>query len=469
LLTPIFYCHIGFKLDMLKERLYILAFIASLTVWATPSGAEPKPQSLIDIYNLALQHDQNLASALSANQAAQELIEQGKALYRPAVTFNASTNAAQINVRYMGANLPFPNGSRTYEGYQYGFEARQPLFRMQNLVQMEQLHTQVSQADKQLHLSQQNLLLRSTENYFAVLLAQDKLNLIVAQKAAIVKQLEEAKTRFDVGSATITDANEAQARYDLIVAQEIAQQAAVEIAKRTVQEMTGEFPIAFAAVKNNLKPNKLSQNLTQWLEVAADNNLNIQIQQDIAKYAEQEIARNQAEHLPTLDAVANYTETYANGSSYGFGSNLSAGVIGVQLQVPLYQGGATSSRVRQASINKQKALDDLSQARRHTELETQRAYLNLNASIAQVTAYEQALHSSQTQLESTHISYGAGIRTSVEFLNAQQQLFGAKRDLLEARYQYLMNIVRLKNIAGIINEADIADINQQLEVDAVAD
>ncbi|WP_347989851.1 TolC family outer membrane protein [Methylomonas sp. AM2-LC] len=454
---------------MLKQLLIIPAFLATVSLWASSVCAAPKPQSLLDIYNLALQHDQNLASALSANQAAQELIEQGKALYRPSVSFNASTNASRINIHYQGNNLPFPSGSRSYEGYQYGFEARQPLFRMQNLVQMQQLHTQVNQADKQLHLSQQNLLLRSTENYFAVLLAQDKLNLILAQKAAIVRQLDEAKSRFDVGSATITDANEAQARYDLIVAQEIAQQAAVEIAKRTVQEMTGEPLQTLAKVKANLTPNTLSQNLNQWLEVAADNNLNIQIQQDMAKYAEQEIDRNQAEHLPTLDAVANYTETYANGSSYGFGSDLSSGVIGVQLQVPLYQGGATSSRVRQASINKQKALDDVSQARRHTELETQRAYLNLTTSIAQVAAYSQALVSSQSQLDSTHISYGAGIRTSVEYLNAQQQLFSAKRDLLEARYQYLMNIVRLKNIAGIINEEDIADINQQLEVEVAAE
>jgi outer membrane protein len=451
---------------MLKQHLLIPAFMATVALWASPASAEPKPQSLVDIYNMALQHDQKLASALSANQAAQELIEQGKALYRPAVTFNAATNAAQINIRYLGSNLPFPSGSRSYEGYQYGVEARQPLFRMQNLVQMEQLHTQVSQADKQLHLSQQNLLLRSTENYFAVLLAQDKLNLILAQKAAIVRQLEEAKTRFDVGSATITDANEAQARYDLISAQEIAQQAAVEIARRTIQEMTGELPQTLATVKTDLKPNNLSQSLSQWLEVAADNNLNIQIQQDIAKYAEQEIARTQAEHLPTLDAVANYTETYANGSSYGFGSNLSSGVIGVQLQVPLYQGGATSSRVRQASINKQKALDDVNQARRQTELETQRAYLNLTTSIAQVSAYNQALVSNQSQLDSTHISYEAGIRNSVEYLNAQQQLFSAKRDLLEARYQYLINIVRLKTIAGIINEEDIADINQQLYLEA---
>jgi outer membrane protein len=127
--------------------------------------------------------------------------------------------------------------------------------------------------------------------------------------------------------------------------------------------------------------------MDKWLEVAAVNNLNIQIQQDAAKFAEQEIIRQRAGHLPTLDAVASYTDTYANGSANGIGSELQTAVIGVQLQMPLYQGGAISSRVRQAVLNAQKAKDDVEIARRSTELETQRAYLNLSTSIAQVKAY----------------------------------------------------------------------------------
>ncbi|MDD5271745.1 MAG: TolC family outer membrane protein, partial [Methylovulum sp.] len=381
----------------MRQPFILIATLIAITVsWAAYAGAE-KPQSLLDIYNQALAHDPTLASALNANKAAQELIEQSKALYRPVVSFSAATSASQVDVRYQGTGIPFPNGSRSFEGYQYGVEARQPLFRKQNWVQMEQLRTQVSQADKQLHLTLQNLMQRTTQHYFETLIAQDKLALIAAQKTAILSQLEQAKTNFEVGNATITDANEAQARYDLIVAQEIAAQNAFEIAKRTVQEMTGELPQQLASVKTGLKPNALTQNLNQWLEVAKDSNLNIQIQQDTAKLSAQEIERRQAEHLPTVDAVANYTESYANGSNFGFGSDISNGTIGVQLQVPLYQGGATSSRVRQAILDKQKAQDDVEVARRHTELETQRAYLNLNSSIAQVKAYEQALSSSQSQ------------------------------------------------------------------------
>jgi outer membrane protein len=417
---------------------------------------------LLDIYQQALAHDPTLASALSANQAAQEIIEQGKALYRPTVNFNADANVVQSDIRYINSTRD-PSKSN-YENYKYGIDARQPIYRKQNLIQIAQATTQVSQADKQLYLSQQTLILRTTQAYFEVLIAQDKIDLIDAQKTAISSQLEQAKANFEVGTVTITDVNEAQARYDLTVAQEIAAVNEYQIAKHVLQAITGQFPSKMATVKADIKTNNLAQSMDSWLEVAAQNNLNIQIQQDAAKFSEQEIERYKAGHLPTLDAVASYTDSYANGSASAFstGNELKTGVIGLQLQIPLYQGGATSSLVRQAALNKQKAQDDVEIARRQTELDTQRAYLNLSTTIAQVKALDQALVSSQSQLDSTKLGYEVGVRTSVDVLNAQQQLFSAKRDLLQARYNYLVNIIRLKAASGVVAEADLLDINQQL-------
>ena len=444
--------------------LFITAVLLATVAHASPDALQQKPQSLLDIYNQALAHDATLASALSANKAAQELIEQAKALYRPVVNFNAGVMASQADVRYKGNGVPFPNGVRSYQGYQYGIEARQPLFRKQNLVQMEQLLTQVNQADKQLHLTLQNLMLRTTQSYFDALLAQDKLDLIVAQKVAILSQLDQAQSHFQVGSSTITDSNEAQARFDLIAAQELAAQNNLAIAKRNLQLITGDLPSSLAKVKTTLKPQMLAQTMDEWQKVAEDSNLRIQIQQDLAKLAAQEIKHKQAENLPTLDAVASYTEAHANGSTYGFGSDINTGMIGVELQLPLYQGGGISSRIRQAETNKQKALDDVDITRRQIELDTQTAYYNLNSSIAQIKAYQQALLSSQSQLDSTQTGYEVGIRTSVDVLNAQQQLFSAKRDLQEARYQYLLNIIRLKAAVGVISDADLVDVNGQLEI-----
>ncbi|HOY69659.1 MAG TPA: TolC family outer membrane protein [Methylotenera sp.] len=426
--------------------------------------ASSKQLSLLEIYQLAKANDPTLASASSANLAAQELIEQGKALYRPTVNFSANASASQTDLKYTGAGFnAFRNeGRQNFEGYNYGVEARQPIYRKQNLVQMDQSKTQVSIADKQYHLAQQALILRTTQAYFDVLIAQDKLALIGAQKTAILSQLEQAKANFDVGTATITDVNEAQARYDLMVAQEVASQNEIQIAQRAIQLLTNEIPQTLATVKSDIQVQPLNKAMQDWQQVAFENNLNILIQQDAAKLAEQEVARTNAGHLPTLDAVASYGSNYSNGGTSGVGNDLQNATIGLQLQVPIYHGGAISSRERQAVLNKKKALDDIEIARRQTDLDTQRAYFNLDTSIAQVKALEQALISSQSQLDSTKLGYEVGVRTSVDVLNAQQQLFAAKRDLLQARYAYLVNIIRLKTATGIVSEPDLQDINQQL-------
>ena len=424
--------------------------------------ADEKQQSLLDIYHQALAHDPTLASALSANKAAQEIIEQGKALYRPTVNFNANANTTQSHIRYL-SGTPSP-GSTNFENFNAAIEARQPIYRKQNLVEMDQAATQVSLADKQYHLSQQNLILRSTQAYFDVLIAQDKIALINAQKVAILSQLDQAKATFEVGTATITDVNEAQARYDLIIAQEIAAVNEFEIAKRSIEAITGELPTKLATVKSDIQVTQLSQNMQDWQQVGLQNNLNIQIQQDALKLAEQGVEHANAGHLPTLDAVSSLGDNYSNGSPSVFstGNDLKSATIGLQLHIPLYAGGAISSKARQAMLNKQKAQDDVDIARRNTDLETQRAYLNLGTTIALVKALEQVLTSSQSQLDSTKLGYEVGVRTSVDVLNAQQQLFSAKRDLLQARYSYLVNIIRLKAASGLVSELDLQDINQQL-------
>ena len=442
-----------------------LAVSLSLVCLVTQAYAAETASNLIDIYQQALARDPQLASALSQNRAAQEIIEQGKALYRPTVNLTAGASASQTDIRFLGAagNNPFRvQGRNNFEGYNYGVDARQPIYRKQNLVQMDQSKTQVSQADKQLHLTQQNLILRVTQAYFDVLIAQDKMTLMAAQKKAIVSQLEQAKANFEVGTATVTDVNEAQARYDLVLAQEIATENELQVAKRSVQAITGAMPEKLATVRADIHPENLAQSMDKWLEITAANNLNILLQQDALKFAEQEIERLSAGHLPTLDAVASYTLNYANGNPNGFGSELESAVVGVQMQIPLYQGGAISSRVRQAVQNQEKAKDDIEVARRNAELETQRAYLNLSTSIAQVKALEQAEASSKLQVESTKLGYEVGVRNSVDVLNAEQQYFVAKRDLLQARYNYLVNIIRLKASSGLIAEADLVDINQQL-------
>jgi outer membrane protein len=419
-------------------------------------------QNLLDVYHQALNNDPALKSALSANKAAQEIIEQGKALYRPQVNFTAGARATQNHIEYVGANVFQNEGRNSFEGYEYGVTARQPLFRKQNLIAIDQTKTQVSIADKQYHLTQQQLILKVTEAYFNILIAQDAIDLLQAQKAAIQSQLDQAKANFDVGNATITDFNEAKARYDIVVAQEIAAKNSHQVALFALESLTSQTPTTLATIKAEAATNALAQDMQAWIDIGLKNNLAIQIRQDAYKLAEQEVKRNSAAHLPTLDAVASYTKSYENGGNFGFGLDLNAAVISLQLAVPLYQGGAISSRTRQAAFNQQKAQEDIAVAKRNTVLATQQAYLNLSSNVAQISALAQALNSTQSQLASTQVGYDVGVRTSVDLLNAQQLMFSAKRDLLAARYQYLMNIVRLKTATGQVAEADLADINQLL-------
>lgn len=456
----------NFKVQLIMRRNLIASGLVSVAILSGPLQAAAAQQNLLDIYQLALSHDPTWASARSANIAAQEKLEQGKALYRPTVTINANASHSDTDARYSGGSV-FRGGRQSFNTSEYGVNINQPLFRKQISAQYEQAKFQVTQADKQLLLAQQNLMLRTAQAYFDVLLAQDKIELINAQKSAINRQLEQAKANFDVGTATITDVNEAQARYDLTVAQEIAAINDLEVKKRTIQSVIGEMPQKLTTARADLKTTSPQPvDMETWVEIAEQNNLTLSIQQQAFEIASKEVERQNAGHLPTLDAVGSYNSTYADGGAYGFGSDLQNTTIGLQLQIPIYQGGAVSSKVREAVANKQKALEDVEVARRQAALDTRQAYLNLASSIAQVSAYEQALTSSQSQLDSTNLGYEVGVRTSVDVLNAQQQLYSAKRDLLQARYTYLLSILKLKSATGLINEADLADINQRLVINA---
>jgi outer membrane protein len=439
-------------------------FIFGLLLMVGISAEAAEAQDLSQIYQEALSKDPLLAAARNSNRAMQEKLVQGQAQYLPTITFNAGATASRTDIKYIGSASIFRNGGReNFEGYSYGVNLNQPIFRQQIRAQLEQAKSQVAQADKQLVLAQQNLIIRSSKAYFDVLLAQDKVALIRAQKEAVDKQKQQAQANFEVGTATITDVNEAQARFDLIQAQEIAALSDLELKKRSVQSIIGHMPAELKSVRTDLQPQMPEPMVMEdWVNMALQNNLSIAIQQQALDIATQEVERQNAGHMPTLDAVASYTDRYANGSANGFGSDLQDATIGLQLQVPLYQGGAVSSKIREAVANKDKAADDLEASRRQAELDARQAYLNLVTAVSQVKAYEQALNSSQSQLDSTNLGYEVGVRNSVEVLNAQQQFFSAKRDLLQAQYAYLLDVLSLKFSVGMLSESDLQSVNLQL-------
>jgi len=453
---------------MRKFALSSLLLLSTLSV-----NAADQAQSLLELFQLAKSNDPAWASARSSNTAAQEKLVQGKSLLLPTVTLGGSATQTFTDIEYPGQHAFVQNQATSsdvkeaenYHTYTYRLSLSQPLFRKQNSVAYEQSKTQVAQADEQLGFSFQDLILRLAQAYFDMLLAQDTIDLNAAQKSAIANQLEQAKVSFEVGTATITDVNDAQARYDLILAQEIAAKNDLEVKKQAAQRIIGQLPmrIAVLGAKPVFKPLDPSS-MDQWVEIGERENLRLKVQQRTLEFANQEVEKARAGHYPTVDLVADYGVQDASGTVNGprYRNNLSTTNIGVQVQVPLYQGGAINSREREAVANQQKARDDLETIRREIDFSVRQAYLDVTSKLSQVAAYEQALVSSQTSLESTQLGYEVGVRTSVDVLNAQQQLYTSKRDLLQARYNVLLSKLKLKSASGLLTETDLGEIDQML-------
>jgi outer membrane protein len=447
-------------------KIKTLALLITALLGASQSAwADGKAQGLLEIYQQAQTHDSTWASAKSTYDALQEKVVQGRALILPSVTLDAEANQNNAETKYSGsAANPFTGGRQNFGSLGYNVNFTQPLWRKQNSVQYEQSKVQVAQAENALSVARLDLMVRTATAYFDVLLAQDKLDLIAAQKAAVTRQLEQAKANFNVGTATITDVNEAEAKFDLLIAQEIATQNELEVKKRAIQAITSQSPAQLASAKEKLNimiPQP--QDMEQWVKMAEEQNPQVKVQQQSVEIATQEIDRAHAGHYPTLDAVATWADNRANGGVNAIGSDQQQLTVGLKMEIPLYQGGSISSKEREAASNQQKAQDDVELARRNADFQTRQAYLTVASTVAQVKAFEQALVSSQSSMDSTSLGYEVGVRTSVDVLNAQQQLFSAKRDLLEARYTWMLSVIKLKAAAGVLTEQDFVATNNLLE------
>jgi outer membrane protein len=431
-------------------------FIA-LTLALAPAA---QAANLSDVFRDAQAYDAQYASARAADKAGQEKSVQGRAGLLPSVNLNAnaSHNTFESNLT-SGTSQYSPNG--------VSINATQPLYRRQNQVQYAQSKEQVRIADLQFKLAEQDLILRVAQAYFDVLQSQDTIAFIDAQKAAITEQLASAKRNFEVGTATITDTNEAQARYDLAVAQEIAEQNTLNIRRRALERLIGKPAEALDTPVDPLQLKDASGSIDDWAARAAKGNLQAEIQRIAMSIADQEVERNRAGHYPTLDAVAGYAIN--NNQNIG-PTQISTRVasIGLQLNVPIYQGGLVSSRVREAVANQEKARQDAEAAAREASLQARQDWLNVSSGAARVRALEQALVSSNAQLDSTKLGLEVGVRTNLDVLNAEQQVFSARRDLASARYAYLLAGLSLKAAAGILSPADLAEIDRQLRPAAAA-
>ena len=429
---------------------------------ALASGAA-LAEDLIQVYRDAQRYDAVYNGARYALEAGRERIPQARALLLPTLNATGNISSARNDVDSHDPTIS-PSFTRSVNSSGYTLTATQPIFRAQNFVAREQADFQVRQAEATFGQAAQDLALRVVQAYFDVQAAQDTLALVGAQKAAISEQLAQAKRNFEVGTATITDTHEAQARYDLTVAQEIAAQNDLDSKRRALQLITGKEYAFLRPLRPDVKAEPPQPaDMQSWVDLAEKHAYPVLAQEAATEVASLEAKRQNAGHYPTLDLVGSYANTRDTGSLLTqVGRDVTTSQIGVQIALPLYQGGAISSREREAAANYLKGREDLQNARRSAALTTRQTYLAVVNGIAQVGALEQALVSSQSALDSNRLGYEVGVRINIDVLNAQQQLFSTRRDLALARYNLLVNQLKLRAAVGGLREEDLDRINAAL-------
>ena len=416
---------------------------------------------LLTIYRDAIAHDASFAAARASFDASREKLPQGRAGLLPVIGLSANTthNDADATSRTTGVTT-----GAQYNSNGWTVTLSQPLFRWQNWTGYQKAELVVAQAEAQFAVSKQDLAVRAAQAYFDVLLAQEAVATAQAQKAAIAEQLESAKRNFEVGTATITDTHEAQARFDLATAQEIAAQNDLTVKRQTLSSMIGKAPDVLKAFRGGAKIGPPQpDDIGKWAETAEAGNLAVQQARAALEIAGREVETQKAGHYPTLDLVATHGRSGTGYSSTGSGSDSKSSTLGLQLAIPLFSGGATVSKEREAVALREKSLADLDNARRAAALSARQAYLGVTSGLAQIRAYEAALASSQSALDSNKLGYEVGVRINIDVLNAQGQLFDTRQKLARARLDTLVSQLKLKAAAGSLSEEDVAAINALLE------
>ena len=447
---------------MLKRLLAIAAgFLLGGAL--SPAVAE----DLLEIYREALANDPTLASARANWEATQEVVPQARAGLLPSVTLMGNANGEHFYERlHTDPNLSV---TQNFPSANYTFQAAQPLYRKQNTIALDQAKQTVNQSDFILASARQDLIIRVAQAYLDVLLARFNIELTESQKAAVSENLAQAKRNFEVGTATITDTNDAQAKYDQIVAQQIAAQNDLDNKIAVLRAIIGHSPGELKRFGGAFQPQLPTPNtLEAWVDSAVRDNPQVRIAQANYDIAVLEVDRQRAGHYPTVDLVANFGQSYA-GASPSVGGSFSniandqrTGLVGVQLNVPLYLGGSIESRVRQAVSSLDKARQDLEGARRGAQLAAQTAFTGVTSGVAQVNAFDQAVKSAQVSYESTRVGLEVGVRTNLDVLNQQQQVFQTRFNLAQSYYNFVISGLKLKQAVGTLNDADIEELNRAL-------
>ena len=431
-----------------------------------------KTSDLLSLYNEALKHDALLSAATIQNQATQELIDQGLSLLLPNISAQGSytdlNNSRKFNTPI--SNVLLSGTKADYQNREYGVVVRQPVFNYASYNRYKQNLVQTSLSDKQLLWSQQDLIYRVVKLYFETLQASDEIDLLQAQRKEILAQLAEAQAMFKAGLVSITDVNETKTKAALIEVEQLNAIQLFKIKKREFETITGSLPGKLNKLNPVITFTEVENKAEEWIDIAIENNLDLQIRRDEVKIADREIEIRAGDRYPTIDAFASRSRSW-NSGGYPYGTTKNQGgkdfsdAIGVGINIPIYEGGFRSSRVREGKLLKLKLQEDEEYLERQVKLEVRENFLHLQTNFAEIVAYDVALKSAKLTLDSTNLGFKAGLRDSIDVLRAQQVYFDAEKDILDNKYDYLMNLINLKFSVGMLTKQDIIEINKYLIMD----
>jgi outer membrane protein len=446
----------------------------AVTFAALGASASANAASLLEIYQQALQSDPLIHEAEALRLAAQEAAPQARGFLLPQFGASGSwttgsRDGSEIQIDPDGNLAPVSFESES-DQLSWNLNLSQTLFRWDQFIGMKMASKEVARSEVVYEAAQQDLMIRVVQRYLDVLAAEDRLTSIHADKQAIARQLEQAKQRFEVGLIAITDVQESQAAYDQAVAAEIGAQRELATARELLRELTGEYVQELAAPVEEFPltpPNPADEEA--WVQLALEQNLNLLASRFDERISRDEISFRRSGHYPTVDLVAGRNRQDVTGEGR-FGPNpfvptdslVDGDFIGVEVSIPLFSGGRTSSLVREAVYLHRASMEQLQRVARETERATRDAYLGVLSEISRVNALEQAVASSRTALEATQAGFDVGTRTIVDVLNSQRALYTAITNYYQSRYVYVGNVLRLKQAAGTLKVQDLEQIDRWL-------
>ena len=432
---------------------------ASLTLFLAGLGFNAQATNLLDVYQDAIKNDPQTLIAKSRYDVARSSEDAAFASLLPQVSLNAGYSVVDGQEYSSEFDTVF---DYEVDDVNYGISVSQSLFSMGNWYALDSAEKRALQAQANYDLAQQALISRVTNAYFNVLKAQDSLEFVVAEKKAIERQLEQTKQRFQVGLTAITDVHEAQANFDAAVAREIRSQNDIEIAKEALREITGAYYKKLDGLNTErfdaaLPSPKQAQG---WVTKAEGNSLELKAKQLLVESAKYDIKRANSGHYPTLNLTGSYSNSDKGMDSSAPGVNTSS--IGISLNVPLYSGGATSAAVKQAQANYVIASEDMELTHRSVVRRVRSSYADVVALVSSLRALEQSVISAESALKATQAGFEVGTRTIVDVLNSTRNLYNAKRNLSNSRYDYVLSTLSLKQASGSLNATDVNAVNSGL-------